>query len=185
FRVGRRGRQIFGYAMIFLLVVFECSLYPDMTSVGLRKTYPELRGQFARSVKGWDVVHRYTERNDLVQCNPKSFYELGMLYEMKELSTNIFFSLYSQRATAVADMIFAKCYSEYYPQQKLQQRYDRVCRIFDGDPAEPDVGYLAGDLKVKAILVTPYDGMWKKPGAIRKYYPRLIQTPDFKVYLRE
>ena len=185
FRGGKRGRQIFGYAMIFLLVVFECSLYPDMTCIGLRKTYPELRGQFARSVKGWDVVHRYTEKNDLVQCNPKSFYELGMLYEMKDYSTNVFFSLYSRRATAVADMIFAKCYSEYYPQQKLQQRYDRVCRIFDGDPAEPDVGYLAGDLKVKAILVTPYDGMWKKPGAIRKYFPRLIQTPDYKVYLRQ
>ena len=41
------------------------------------------------------------------------------------------------------------------------------------------------DLKVKAILVTPYDGMWKESGAIRKYYPRLIQTPDSKVYLRE
>ncbi len=186
FRGGRRGRQIFGYGMIALLILFECFLYRDSWSyIGLRKTYPELRGQFARSVKGWEIVHRHTEKHDLAQCNPRSFYELGTLYEMKELSTNIFFSLYSQRATAVGDMIFSKCYSEYYPQQKLQQRYDRVCRIFDGNPSESDIGYMVEDLKVKAILVTPYDGMWKESGAIRKYYPRLIQTPDSKVYLRE
>jgi hypothetical protein len=185
FRVGRTGRQIFGYGMIALLILFECFLYRDSWSyIGLRKTCPELRGQFARSVKGWEIVHRHTEKHDLAQCNPRSFYELGTLYEMKELSTNIFFSLYSQRATAVGDMIFSKCYSEYYPQQKLQQRYDRVCRIFNGDPAESDVGYMADELKIKAVLVTPYDGMWEKPGAIRKYYPRLIQTPDYKVYLQ-
>ena len=185
FRAGKTGRKIFGYAMITLLIVFECSLYPDMTSIGLRKTYPELRVQFARSVKGWDAVHRYTKKNDLVQCNPKSFYELGMLYEMKDYSTNIFFSLYSRRATAVADMIFAKCYSEFYPQEKLKRRYDRVCRIFDGDPAEQEIAYLVEDLKIKAVLTTPYDGIWKKPGAIRKYYPRIIQTPDYRVYLLE
>ena len=185
FRGGRRGRQIFGYGMIALLILFEGFLYRDSWSyIGLRKTYPELRGQFARSVKGWEIVHRHTEKHDLAQCNPRSFYELGTLYEMKELSTNIFFSLYSQRATAVGDMIFSKCYSEYYPQQKLQQRYDRVCRIFNGDPAESDVGYMADELKIKAVLVSPYDGMWEKPGAIRKYYPRLIQTPDYKVYLQ-
>ena len=185
FRTGRKGRKIFGYGMMILLIVFECSLYPDMTSIGLRKTYPELRVQFARSVKGWEAVHRYTKKNDLVQCNPKSFYELGMLYEAAEYSTNIFFSLYSERATAVADMIFAKCYSEFYPQKKLQRRYDRVCRIFDGDPAEREIAYLARELKIKAVLTTPYDGIWKKPGAIRKYYPRVIQTPDYRVYLPE
>ncbi len=108
-----------------------------------------------------------------------------MLYEIKALSTNIFFSLYSRRATAIADRIFAKCYSEFYPEEKLQQRYDRVCRIFDGDPSEREIAYLAEELKIKAVLVTPYDGIWKKPGAIRKYYPRLIQTPDCRVYLPE
>lgn len=186
FRAGGKGRTIFGYAMIILLIVFEFSLYPDMTgSIGLRKTYPELRGQFARSVKGWDAVNRLTKKNDLVQCNPKSFYELGMLYEIKEYSTNIFFSLYSKRATAVADMVFAKCYSEFYPQKKLQQRYDRVSKIFDGDPPEQEIAYLVRDLKIKAVLTTPYDGIWKKPGAIRKYYPRVIQTPDYRVYLPE
>ena len=186
FRAGGRGRKLFGFSVVILLVVFECSLYPAMTnSIGLRKTYPELRGQFARSVKGWDVVHRYTKKGDLVQCNPKSFYELGMLYEVKEYSTNIFFSLYSKRATAVADMVFAKCYSEFYPQEKLQRRYDRVCKIFAGDPPEQEIAYLAKDLKIKAVLTTPYDGIWKKPGAIQKYFPRIIQTPDYRVYLPE
>jgi len=185
FRFGGKGRKIFGCGMTVLLIVFEFSLYPDMTCIGLRKTYPELRGQFARSVKGWEAVHRFTKKNDLVQCNPKSFYELGMLYEMKEYSTNIFFSLYSQRATAVADMIFAKCYSEFFPEKKLRRQYDRVCRIFDGDPPEQEIAYLADDLKIKAVLTTPYDGIWKRPGAIRKYYPRVIQTPDYRVYLPE
>jgi|GEM_PF-1831145 len=186
FRTGNKGRKIFGYAAIILLIVFECFLWGNSPSgIGLRKTYPELRGQFARSVKGWETVHRHTKKSDLVQCNPKSFYELGMLYEIKELSTNIFFSLYSKRATAIGDKIFAKCYSEFYPEEKLQQRYDRVCRIFDGDPAEREIAYLAEELKIKAVLVTPYDGIWKKPGAIRKYYPRLIQTQDYRVYLPE
>ena len=104
---------------------------------------------------------------------------------MKDYSTNVFFSLYSRRATAVADMVFAKCYSEFYPQQKLQQRYDRVCKVFNGDPDEQEIAWLAKALKIKAILTTPYDGIWKKPGAIRKYYPRVIQTPDYRVYLPE
>ena len=185
-RAGGKGRKFSGYGAVVLVIVFECFLYRDSSSyVGLRKTYPELRGQFARSVKGWEVVHRHTGKRDLVQCNPKSFYELGMLYEMEELSTNIFFSLYSKRATAVGDMIFSKCYSEFYPQKKLQQRYDRVCRIFSGDPCEREIAYLAEELKIKAVLVTPYDGLWDKPGAIRTYYPRLIQTADYRVYLPE
>ena len=185
FRSGSKGRKIFGYGMIVLLIGFEGSLYTDLGGLEIRKTYPELRDQFARSVKGWEVIHQHTKKNDLVQCNPKSFYELGMLYEMKDYSTNIFFSLYSKRATAIGDMIFSKCYSEFYPQEKLQKRYDRVCKIFDGDPAEQEIAYLADELKIKAVLVTPYDGIWKKPGAIRKYYPRLIQTPDYRVYLPE
>ena len=186
FRAGRKARKVFGYGMIVLLIVFESSIVKDeFEGIGLRKTYPELRGQFARSVKGWDVVHQYTKENELVQCNPKSFYELGMLYEMAEYSTNVFFSLYSKRATAIGDMIFSKSYSEFYPQEKLQQRYDRVCAIFDGDPPEQEIAYLAGDLKIRAVLVTPYDGIWEKPGAIRVYYPRLIETPDYRVYLPE
>ena len=184
FRAGRKVRIIFGYAIIVMLIGFECLLYKDAPpGFRLRKTYPELRGQFARSIKGWDVVHQYTKENDLVQCNPKSFYELGMLYEIEDVSTNFFFSLYSRRATAIGDMIFSKCYSEYYSQEKLQKRYDRVCAIFDGDPSESEIAYLAEDLKIKAVLTTPYDGIWEKPGAIRKYYPHLIETPDYRVYL--
>ena len=167
-------------------IVFECFLYKDAPAgIRLPKNYPDLRRQFARSVEGWDVVHRNTKSNELVQCNPKSFYELGALYDMKDCSTNVFFSLYSKRATAVGDLIFSKCYSEYYPQEKLQRRYDRVCTIFDGDPTEQEIAYLAEDLKIGAVLVTPYDGMWEKPGAIRTYYPRLIETPDYRVYLPE
>lgn len=185
-RPGSWRRKFLVVGMIVPMIFFEGFLYcccpPD---IGLRKTYPELRGQFARSVRGWEVVHRYTAKNDLVQCNPKSFYELGMLHEMKEYSTNIFFALYSRRATAIGDRIFAKCYSEFYPDEKLQQRYDRVCRIFAGDPAEPEIAYLADELKIKAVLTTPYDGIWEKPGALGKYYPRIIQTPDYRVYLAE
>ena len=67
---------VFQYGMIALLILFECFLYRDSWSyIGLRKTYPELRGQFARSVKGWEIVHRHTKKNDLVQCNPRSFHE--------------------------------------------------------------------------------------------------------------
>ena len=186
FRAGGKGRKVFGYGMIALLIVFECFLYKDAPAgIRLPKNYLDLRRQFARSVEGWDVVHRNTKSNELVQCNPKSFYELGALYDMKDCSTNVFFSLYSKRATAVGDLIFSKCYSEYYPQEKLQRRYDRVCTIFDGDPTEQEIAYLAEDLKIGAVLVTPYDGMWEKPGAIRTYYPRLIETPDYRVYLPE
>lgn len=185
-RAGGKGRKVFGYGTIILLIVFECSFYRnELAGIGLRKTYPELRVQFARSVKGWKVIHQNTKPDELVQCNPRSFYELGMLYEMADYSTNIFFSLYSKRATAIGDLIFSKCYSEFYPQEKLQRRYDRVCGIFDGDPSEQEIAYLAEDLKIRAVLVTPYDGIWDKPGAIRNYYPRLIETPDYRVYLPE
>lgn len=52
------------------------------------------------------------EKTNLVQFNPRSFYEPGMSHEMQDYSTDIFIPLHSKRATAIGDLIFAKCYSD-------------------------------------------------------------------------
>ena len=185
-RAGAGARKIFGCSVLALLAALEASFFADAQRyLGIRKSYPELRPQFARSAKGWDIVNSHTKKTDIVQCNPKSFCELGKLIEGLDYSTNVFFALYSKRAAAVGDLIFAKSYSEFYPMAKLKARYARICRIFEGGPSERDIAYLADELKIKAILITPYDGIWNNPGAIAQYYPRLIETPDYKVYLSD
>ncbi|MCQ2378712.1 MAG: hypothetical protein MJ016_05820 [Victivallaceae bacterium] len=143
-----------------------------------------LHRDFARAVRGWEAVRSHTDKDDLVLCNPAGFYEIGKLYAGQE-STNVFFSLYAQRDTPIADLIFSKCYSEFFPQEKLEARHQKVVAIFAGDPSSGDADYLADDLCVRALLVTPNDGLWKAPGGIESRFPMKEETDDYRVYWRE
>ena len=168
-------------AAVFLSV---CTWYLYKSNYAPLKFDPAIHQAFARAVSGWEIVRKHTSKNDLVLCNPAGFYEIGKLYNSTE-STNVFFSLYAQRNTPIADMIFAKCYSEFYPQNKLEKLHKRVVSIFNGNPSKEDTEYLADDLRTRAILVTPLDGLWQETGEIETRFPMKEETEDYKVYWRE
>lgn len=168
------------FVAVFLVVsFFDYSVYRESL-----RYEPSLHKGFARAVPGWKVVQAHTGKDDLVLCNPAGFYKLGKLAASSE-STNVFFSLYAERDTPIADLIFAKCYSEFFPQKKLEERYEKVVAIFAGAPSKSDADYLADDLKTRALLVTPFDGLWENPGAIGSRFPMKEETADFRVYWRE
>ncbi len=145
---------------------------------------PSLHRAFARAMPGWEVVRAHTGKDDLVLCNPDGFYDIGRIAGGTQ-STNVFFSLYARRYTPVADLIFSKCYSEFFPQDRLEELYGRAIAVFAGNPSAADADYLADDLKVRAVLVTPLDGLWHCPGRIESRFPMKEETPDFRVYWRK
>lgn len=140
-----------------------------------------LHRTFARAVPGWKVVQAHTGKDDLVLCNPAGFYKLGKLAASSE-STNVFFSLFAERDTPIADLIFSKCYSEFFPQKKLEALHQRCVAIFAGAPSQADADYLADTLKVRALIVTPLDGLWKNPGKIENRFPQKVETENYRVY---
>ncbi|MCB8673970.1 hypothetical protein, partial [Escherichia coli] len=62
-------------------------------------------------------------------------------------STNFFQLLYADRGTPLSDLIFAKCYSEFYDDDKLKKRYGELRRIFSGEVRGGDADYLADELR--------------------------------------
>ena len=136
---------------------------------------------FARAVPGWRTVRRITGPRDLVLSNPVGFPGIGGVFNADK-TTNLFLSLYAERNSPVGDLVFAKCYSEFYDGEKLERRFDRVKGIFAGNPGAADADYLADDLKVRAILVTAADGLYLSPGAIGERYDIAEETPGYRVY---
>ncbi len=179
-------RKIFGRCLIALLsAALFISWYGRQSGISITKHDPAIHRAFARAVPGWEEVRRHAGKDDMVLCNPAGFFKIGKLHGYDSYSTNVFFSLYARRYTPVADLIYAQCYSEFFSRKKLQKLHGRVCRIFEGNPTPDDADYLAGELKVRAILVTPLDGLWNAPGALEKRYPFKTETPDYRVYWRE
>lgn len=172
-------RRLWYVPVILIILSIPFTSTELWKAVGWQKRDPIQHQAFARAVPGWDVVRQYTGKYDMVLCNPNGFDVVRVF----GYTTNVFFSLFAGRSTPIGDLIFSKCYSEFYSGDKLQRRYDKVVRIFQGSPSSADIDYLADDLKVKALLITPLDGLWKAPGALSDRYPVVIDSPGYRVYL--
>ena len=169
---------------IVLLICFPLLYHHDLTSEFItKKSDPQIHTAFAEAAKGWSVIREHTGKNEIVMCSPKSFE--NMPNQIFGKYTNIFFSFYAERYTALADQIFSKCYSEYYSEKKLNARYARTVYFFKGNPSADDVAYAADTQKIKAILVTPYDGLWKNCGALETRYRKVKETEYYRVYVKK
>lgn len=182
-KIKKRSFAVFSGAL-FAAVFFFIGIWSNVRNLSVVKYDAPIHRAFARAVPGWKVVRAHSRKDDLVLCNPAGFYEIGKLY-LGEQSTNVFFSLYAKRDTPIADLIFSKCYSEFFPQKKVEERYEKVVAVFAGNPSKSDADYLADDLKTCALLVTPLDGLWQNPGEIESRFPMKEETADYRVYWRE
>ncbi|MCQ2380086.1 MAG: hypothetical protein MJ025_04095 [Victivallaceae bacterium] len=168
-------------AVLLCALMYLASTMDYYAYRSLQKFDPALHRAFARAVPAWDVVRSHTSRDDLVLCNPAGFYEIGKIYNSSQ-STNVFFSVYAHRDTPIADLIFSKCYSEFSPQDRLEKIHGRVVAVFSGNPSRADADYLADELKTRALVVTPLDGLWSTPGEIERRFPNKEETNDYRVY---
>ena len=175
-----RGRRAWLGGMVLLVALGFCIASP-FTEFRVRKASGAEHKAFARAVPGWRTVRRITGPRDLVLSNPAAFPGIGGV-ENADKTTNLFLSLYAERNSPIGDLVFAKCYSEFYDGGELERRFDRVKGIFAGNPTAEDADYLADDLKVRAILVTTADGLYGSPGAIGERYDVAEETPGYKVY---
>lgn len=81
--------------------------------------------------------------------------------EGNSCSVNIFQLLYAGRDTPISDLVFAKCYSEFYDEQKVKSRLQKVYRIFNGKVTSKDGDYLAnGIVRKSPALITQRDKLW-------------------------
>ena len=173
----------YGTTFIVLLVCFPLLCHDTFTREFIpKKSDPRLHTAFAEAVKGWSVVREHTDKNELVLCNPESFENMPNL--VFGYYTNMFFALYAERYSSLGDRIFSKCYSEYYSEKKLNARHARAVYFFKGNPSADDVDYAADTQKIKAILVTPYDGLWKNCGALETRYRKVKETEYYRVYIK-
>ncbi|MDO4988854.1 MAG: hypothetical protein Q4E17_07535, partial [Synergistes sp.] len=178
-RLKRSGR-IYANIFIVLFISFPLFFHSCFTEQLISaKGDPKLHTAFAGAAKGWRVVRKHTGKNELVMCNPESFKD--MPNKINGVYTNIFFSFYADRYTPLADLIFSKCYSEYYSEKKLEERYANAVKFFAGDPSAEDVAYAADVQKVKAFLITPYDGLWERIGALETRYRKVSETEYYRV----
>ncbi|MDO4219413.1 MAG: hypothetical protein Q4C78_05470 [Synergistaceae bacterium] len=174
------------YALVVFITIIQAValFYPKYDSaIIIHTNHPELRETFTKAVKGWERVREVTDKKDLVLSNPSAF---GVLTGGSNTAGNcvdVFFSCYARRNTPVSIPIFSWCYSMDYDLDKLNARFDRVVKFFEGAPDQNQVNYIIDDLKVKAILVTPVDGLWKNEGKLLTRYKKVFSTADYKVFV--
>lgn len=180
--------KYFSGTFLCLLAIYSVLSLPTFfnDTIGFRIDYPKERVVFAKATKAWDVVREHTDKKDIVLSNPNGFCDLCYVdLNHEKYSTNIFFSLFAQRYSAIGDYNFAISYSNYYSAEKVKQCFDKVVKIFAGNPTKQDADYLADTLKVKAIVVTPQDGLWKSDGKLNERYSKIIRSNYYRVYLAQ
>ena len=139
--------------------------------------------EYAGVVKGWEAIRNHTDKNDIVLCNPTTYGEINP--SMGDEIPNYAFSYYSKRYSPLGDVSLAKTSSFSVGEDNIYVLKDRIQDFYSGNPSEEDVDYFYDTEKVRAILVTPQDGLYTSEGSIRKKYPVMIEGECYKAYFAE
>ena len=67
---------------------------------------------------------------------------------------------------------------------RFQAQYQFVTEFFNERATKDDVRYVARDMNVKAILVTPEDALWEDFDVLLEYYEMISETDGYKVFIR-
>ena len=181
-----KSKKKLAYALIAFITIIQAValFYPKYDSaIIIHTNHPELRLVFTKAIKGWEKVREVTDEKDLVLSNPVTFKNLCYVGDIEDnYWVDTFFSCYARRSAPVSDPLFSWCYSMNYDMNKLKARFDRVVKFFEGNPPQTEVDYIIDDLKVRAILVTPLDGLWKNEGKLNTRYEKVFETEDYKVF---
>ena len=177
-------RVAFAYALLAavacLTVVFPEALVQDLTpeTVGDRETHIA----FAKAAEGWKDVRENTEKKDLVLCNPEAFSEITYNY-VSDSYNSYLFSYFAGRFSALADITLSKDIISDEDMPRYEALYQFVVDFFEKEPSGEDVRYVAEEMKVKAILVTPDDALWDSYDALSDRYDLRSRTDGYKVFI--
>ena len=180
-----RSRKVLktAYSVIIALLVLV-SVPKMLIQISPANTQnPEMHIEYAGVVKGWETIRNNTDKNDFVLCNPTVYGEINP--SMGDEIPNYAFSYYSKRYSPLGDISLAKTISFSVGEENLYALNEKIQDFFKGNPSKEDVDYFFDVHKVKAILVTPQDGLYTSEGCIRDKYPTLIEGDYFKAYLAD
>ncbi len=181
-----KRKKIVGYGVVVLMLLSCSCMWNNRTSGILRlDNQREMSRNVKAAVPAWETVRKHTELNDMVLSNPEGGVSSAGIKWFGKYTTNIFFSFFADRPTPIGDMIFSKCYSEFYPEEKLRNTFLHVKYIFNNAADLEDINYLADDLKVKAIVVTQWDKLWKYCNILCDKYDMIEETDSYKVFIQK
>lgn len=141
--------------------------------------------EFAEAVKGWEVIRNYTDKNDIVMSNPVAFMNISMRNESNDYQgVNYFTAFYAERYVVINDLLTTKT-SFIGPQSfdEIDELYNRMVSIFEGNVSIEDVEFLAIEQKVKALLVLAQDGLYSNEGSLSEKYELVDKNEHYKVYV--
>ena len=139
-----------------------------------------LHQEYADVIKGWKVIQANTGRNDLVLSNPNAY---AMIHPGFGAVPNLHFSYYAKRYSPLGDQAYAITSGARLGEDRLLKLRLAVTGFFAGNPTTEEMAYIADVQRVKALLVTPQDGLYYHEGALRSRYPLLLKGKNYKVYL--
>ena len=153
----------------------------DLIFFGPDANTNEEHKEYAEVMEGWRVIRENTDGQDLVLSNPDTYGDFNP--PLGDVVGNYHFSYFARRYSPMGDYSYAKTSGVRMGVDRVIKLHDKIARFFAGGPSAEEVAYIAEVQKVKAILVTPRDGLYNNEGALRTKYPRLKAGPHYKVYL--
>ena len=170
---------VFAAVLVALPVAFSQDLVKQVSDEDVGT---ETHVLFANAAKGWKTVQANTDGDDLVLCNPEGFADMYS-YTVTPY-TNYLFTYYADRNTPIADAAYTiTSFSGGWSEEYVKAKYARVVAFFAGNPDADACAYIADELKTKALLITPRDGLWNAIGELETQYKLIESTPDYRVYL--
>jgi hypothetical protein len=133
---------------------------------------------FAEQARAWAIVRRYTKPTDLVQMNPDGF------PKVTPWQISLPYHLFADRSTAYACVGTGRTYAFRYSQLDNDRQYLLIRQAFYSRPRVLAIRALRFRFNVKAIVVTPQDGVWRSDAIERSgLYRRVAATDAFRVYI--
>ncbi len=176
-------KAVFAYALLTatagLMIVLSGDLTYNLTPEC--NTGHETHVVFAEAAEGWKDVRKITGKTDLVLCNPMAFSEMTYNY-LTDSYKSYFFSYFAGRFSAMADLTLSKDMISDEETAHYEALYQFVVDFFTANPSVEDVRYVAEEMKVKALLVTPEDSLWNNYDVLLNYYDLKSETDGFKVF---
>lgn len=179
-------KKVYGYLVVICCVFIAFAIGQELVATLVHTAVPgDSNRIFKESVKGWDVVKEYTDKNDIVMSNPDAFADISLRNESNDYQgINYFSSYYADRYLVINDLLTPKTsYAGPQSFDEIDELYDRMVNIFAGEVDADDVDFLATEQKVKALLVLAQDGLYGNEGALTEKYELVDENEYYKVYV--
>lgn len=133
---------------------------------------------FARSPALWQAVRRHAPADARVASNPALF------ADMTPWPVNLSWALFADRRSCFAGNELAIAFAALPPERRMAIA-DRFRRVFDGDGTPDDLRALARTHRCDVVLLTPFDGAWRRDPFSESALYRLAESEPglWRVYV--